>query len=184
MIKRILKFLSNIHYEGYSIKNVYTNSILKIKEILKYKVFGLKIKELKMSKENIIKMFEELDNNKELKKKYAEMLLSHCIEIEKVLKNKLIEFGRITGFSFTNEELKLFTNELLNKKTLNKELSSTDLCNVTGGLSSSAAAINAYLGQAQSQTILFANMVNQQAQYANIAAATITQELTQLYPSS
>ncbi len=48
-----------------------------------------------MSKENIVKMFEELDNNKELKKKYSEILLSHCIETEKVFKNKLIEFGRI-----------------------------------------------------------------------------------------
>lgn len=49
------------------------------------------------------------------------------------------------------------------------------------GLGPATAAVNAYLGQAQSQTILFANMVNQQAQYANIAATTLTQELTQLF---
>ncbi|MCK9397463.1 MAG: RebB family R body protein [Methylobacter sp.] len=49
------------------------------------------------------------------------------------------------------------------------------------GLGPATAAVNAYLGQAQSQTILFANMVNQQAQYASIAATTLTQELTQLF---
>lgn len=49
------------------------------------------------------------------------------------------------------------------------------------GLGPATAAVNAYLGQAQSQTVLFANMVNQQAQYANIAAATLTQELSQLF---
>jgi hypothetical protein len=51
----------------------------------------------------------------------------------------------------------------------------------TLGLGPATAAVNAYLGQAQSQTILFANMVNQQAQYANIAATSLTQELTQLF---
>jgi hypothetical protein len=49
------------------------------------------------------------------------------------------------------------------------------------GLGPAVAAVNSYLGQAQSQTILFANMVNQQAQYATIAATTLTQELTQLF---
>ncbi len=49
------------------------------------------------------------------------------------------------------------------------------------GLGPATAAVNAYIGQSQSQSILFANMVNQQAQYANIAAATLTQELTQLF---
>ncbi|MCF7965741.1 RebB family R body protein [Methylobacter sp. Wu8] len=48
------------------------------------------------------------------------------------------------------------------------------------GLGPATAAVNAYIGQSQSQTILFSNMVNQQAQYANIAAASLTQELTQL----
>lgn len=48
------------------------------------------------------------------------------------------------------------------------------------GLGPATAAVNAYIGQSQSQTILFSNMVNQQAQYANIAAATLTQELSQL----
>lgn len=51
----------------------------------------------------------------------------------------------------------------------------------TLGLGPATAAVNAYLGQAQSQTILFANMVNQQAQYASIAATSLTQELTQLF---
>lgn len=49
------------------------------------------------------------------------------------------------------------------------------------GLGPATAAVNAYLGQAQSQSILFANMVNQQSQYANIATATLTQELSQLF---
>ena len=50
----------------------------------------------------------------------------------------------------------------------------------TLGLGPAVAAVNAYLGQAQAQTILFANMVNQQAQYATIAATSLTQELAQL----
>jgi hypothetical protein len=49
------------------------------------------------------------------------------------------------------------------------------------GLGPATAAVNAYLGQSQAQSILFANMVNQQAQYANIAATTLTQELSQLF---
>ena len=51
----------------------------------------------------------------------------------------------------------------------------------TIGLGPAVAAVNAYLGQAQSQTILFANMVNQQAQYATLAATTLTEELAQLF---
>ena len=51
----------------------------------------------------------------------------------------------------------------------------------TLGLGPAVAAVNGYLGQAQAQTILFANMVNQQAQYATIAATTLTEELTQLF---
>lgn len=51
----------------------------------------------------------------------------------------------------------------------------------TLGLGPAVAAVNSYLGQAQAQTILFANMVNQQAQYATLAATTLTQELTQLF---
>ncbi len=49
------------------------------------------------------------------------------------------------------------------------------------GLGPATAAVNAYMGQAQSQTILFANMVNQQAQYSTLAATTLTQELAQLF---
>lgn len=51
----------------------------------------------------------------------------------------------------------------------------------TIGLGPAVAAVNAYLGQAQSQTILFANTVNQQAQYATLAATTLTEELAQLF---
>jgi hypothetical protein len=47
-----------------------------------------------------------------------------------------------------------------------------------------AAAIDGYLGQAQSQTVLFANMVNQQQQLATIAAATLAEELAALESSS
>ena len=51
----------------------------------------------------------------------------------------------------------------------------------TIGLGTAVAAVNAYLGQAQSQTILFANMVNQQAQNATISATTFTEELSPLF---
>ncbi|HEX8989199.1 MAG TPA: RebB family R body protein [Rhodocyclaceae bacterium] len=53
----------------------------------------------------------------------------------------------------------------------------------TLGLGPAVAAVNGYLGQAQAQSILFANMVNQQAQLATIAAATLTDELGELLKS-
>ncbi len=134
-----------------------------------------------MSKKTITEMFETIEKNMELKKNYQEMLRSYYVEIEKIMADKLVEFGKSTGYSFTNEDLKSYMNEFLNKIASNKELSAEDLCKVSGGLGPDAAAVNAYLGQAQSQTILFANMVNQQAQYATIAAAALAQELTQLF---
>jgi hypothetical protein len=51
----------------------------------------------------------------------------------------------------------------------------------TLGLGPAIAAVNSYLGQAQSNAILFANMVNQQAQYATLATSALTEELTQLF---
>ena len=139
-----------------------------------------------MSREMIGKMFEKIEKDMELKKKYTEMLLAYYKETEKVMADKLVEFGKTSGYSFTNEELKTFTNELLDKAGLNKELSPEDLEKVAGGtyqvvgLGPASAAVTAYLAQAQAQTILFANMVNQQAQYATIAAATLAEELKQL----
>ena len=129
-------------------------------------------------------MFETIEKNMELKKKYHEMLRFHYVEIGKIMEDKLIKFGKETGFSFTNEDLKSYMNEFLNKIASNKELSAEDLCKVSGGLGPEAPAVNAYLGQAQSQTILFANMVNQQAQYSTIAAAAVTQDIAQLFSGS
>lgn len=145
-----------------------------------------------MSKEIIADMFKKIEKDMELKKKYTEMFLTYYKEMEKVMADKLVEFGKTSGYSFTNEDLKAFTNEFLKKTGLNKELSPEELDKVAGGvgeaglsgLGPAVAAINAYLGQSQSQTILFANMVNQQAQYASLAAETIKQQLSQLFPQS
>lgn len=132
-----------------------------------------------MSSENIVKMFEKLENDVELKKKYLELMRSHFTEIEKILNDKLVEFGRMAGFTFTGDELKALTAEIANKTAPKKELSITDLDNVSGGGTGPAsAAVNSYLFQAQAQSLLFANMVNQQAQFVNTAAEAMTQELT------
>jgi len=114
-----------------------------------------------MSKENLIKLFEKIQIDQELKKKYVELMASHFAETEKVMTNKLIELGKTAGLSFSKEDIKNFTDELINKTGSKKEISNGDLDKVSGGN---------YINQAQSQCILFANMVNQQAKYANIAA--------------
>jgi len=51
----------------------------------------------------------------------------------------------------------------------------------TLGQGPALATVNAYLGQTQAMTILFANMVNQQAQYATLATTSLSNELAQLY---
>jgi predicted ribosomally synthesized peptide with nif11-like leader len=76
---------------------------------------------------------------------------------------KLMVFVKAEGFDCTPEEL----NEVL-------------LEGVSGGVPTISFP---YLGASQSQSILFANMVNQQAQLATIAAATLTEELAQLFGS-
>ncbi|BBL74893.1 RebB family R body protein [Methylomagnum ishizawai] len=51
----------------------------------------------------------------------------------------------------------------------------------TLGMGPASAAVNAYFGQSQAQSILFANMVNQQAEHAALASTTLVQELTRLF---
>ena len=48
------------------------------------------------------------------------------------------------------------------------------------GLGPAMAAINAYLGQTQAQTVLYANMVNQQQQLALIGLAVTTRNIGRL----
>ncbi|MCK9397464.1 MAG: RebB family R body protein [Methylobacter sp.] len=48
------------------------------------------------------------------------------------------------------------------------------------GLGPATAAINAYLGQTQSLTVLFANMVNQQQQQAIVGLSVTTRNVTKL----
>lgn len=48
------------------------------------------------------------------------------------------------------------------------------------GLGPALAATSAYLGQAQAQTVLFANMVNQQQQSALLALTATTQSVKKL----
>lgn len=80
----------------------------------------------------------------------------------------------------TNGDLKINGN---NSPYSNQQITDgvTQLSAHTIGIGPAKAAVNAYLRQAQSQSILFANMVNQQQQYATIASTTLTKELNQLY---
>lgn len=48
------------------------------------------------------------------------------------------------------------------------------------GLGPATAAINAYLGQTQALTVLFANMVNQQQQQATVGLSVTTRNVTKL----
>jgi len=48
------------------------------------------------------------------------------------------------------------------------------------GMGPAMAAVNAYLGQAQAQSLLYANMVNQQAQQTSLSVAQLARDLSQM----
>jgi len=90
-----------------------------------------------MSKENVKKLFGEIEKDIELQKKYASLMQSQQKEIEKKLLEKLVEFGQTSGFAFSKDDLISARTELMDKVNSNRELSDGDLANVAGGASHS-----------------------------------------------
>jgi bacteriocin-like protein len=79
-----------------------------------------------MSKENVKLMFDKIENDDNLKKKYIELMHAHKKETVKILFDKLIEFGMTSGFAFSKDDL-------LTARAECKELSDNQLDNVSGG---------------------------------------------------
>ncbi|HNY13339.1 MAG TPA: Nif11 family protein [Candidatus Wallbacteria bacterium] len=94
-----------------------------------------------MSKDNVKKMFGKMNKEAELQKKYTAIMQEHQKEAEKNLADKLVEFGKTSGFSFSKDDLIAARAELMDKANSNKELSDTDLANVAGGGSQKATAV-------------------------------------------
>lgn len=82
----------------------------------------------------------------------------------------------------TNDDLPDSADTTTPEQQCNSRITdSVTQCSVhTLDLGPAVAAVDGALGQSQAQAILFANMVNQQAQLAAIAAATLTEELNEL----
>jgi len=87
-----------------------------------------------MSKDNVKKLFGKIEKDAELQKKYASLMQAHQKETEKALSDKLIEFGRTSGFAFSKDDLLAARAELIEKANSNKELSDGDLTHVAGGV--------------------------------------------------
>jgi hypothetical protein len=94
-----------------------------------------------MSKDNVKQMFGKMEKDAELQKKYAELMQAHQKETEKALTDKLVEFGKTSGFGFSKDDLLAARAELVDKLNSNKELSDGDLTNVAGGNASTKAMV-------------------------------------------
>lgn len=71
-------------------------------------------------------MFSQIETNGDLKKKYSEFIEKHCKEAENIFCDKLIEFGRASGFTFSKEDI-------LAARSESRELSDDELSLVAGG---------------------------------------------------
>ena len=87
-----------------------------------------------MSKDNVKQMFGKIEKDAALKAEYARLMQAHQIETEKKLSDKLIEFGKTSGFAFSKDDLMAARAEIIDKSNSNKELSQDDLDNVAGGV--------------------------------------------------
>ncbi len=94
-----------------------------------------------MSKENVKLMFGKMEKDAALKGKYAELMQAHQKDSENKMAEKLIEFGKTSGFAFSKEDLLAARAELTDKANSNKELSDDDLENVAGGVSQKTQTI-------------------------------------------
>jgi len=86
-----------------------------------------------MSKDTVKQMFGKMEKDAGLKAKYSELMQAHKKEAEKTLADKIIEFGKSSGFSFSKDELMAARVELIEKINENKELADKDLASVAGG---------------------------------------------------
>jgi len=87
-----------------------------------------------MSKDNVKQMFGKMEKDASLKNKYTELMKAHQKDAENKMAEKLIEFGKTSGFAFSKEELLAARLDLIDKINSNKELSNSDLANVAGGV--------------------------------------------------
>ncbi len=58
---------------------------------------------------------------------------AHQKDAENKMAEKLIEFGKTSGFAFSKDDLLAARAEVMDKANSNKELSDGDLANVAGG---------------------------------------------------
>jgi predicted ribosomally synthesized peptide with nif11-like leader len=86
-----------------------------------------------MSRENVKKLFEEIEKNPQLKEKYLAAMREYQKESEKVLTGKMIEIGKSSGFSFTDADLHETRAEFLDALNSNNEMNDSDLESVVGG---------------------------------------------------
>jgi len=86
-----------------------------------------------MSKDNVKQMFAKMEKDAGFQKKYADLMLAYQREAEKSMAEKLLEFGKISGFEFSKDDLMAARSELMEKVNENKELSDKDLTSVAGG---------------------------------------------------
>jgi len=86
-----------------------------------------------MSKDNVKHMFAKIDKDESMKKSYEQLMKSCHEEYEKIIAQRLIEFGKTKGFAFSKDDLISAQAELIDKFNENRELSDNDLSNVAGG---------------------------------------------------
>lgn len=105
-------------------------TLLKIYKIFIFYIFYFKLieEEIKMSKENVNKFFEELKSNSDLSEQFETLVtnLNNLSNDEK--KEKLVEFITKQGYDFDVNELKDY---ILSKGS--NDVSEDELANVAGG---------------------------------------------------
>ena len=87
-----------------------------------------------MSKDDVKKMFSKIEKDAGFQKNYFRIIQEHQKEAENFMADRLIEFGKISGFSFTKDDLMAARAELVDKFNSNMELAEKDLASVAGGL--------------------------------------------------
>jgi len=88
-----------------------------------------------MSRDDVRKMFATIEKDSQMRKKYVEMMQAQQKDAEKALAEKLVEFGKTSGFAFSSDDLLAARAELIDRLNANSELSEKDLTGVAGGIS-------------------------------------------------
>jgi len=94
-----------------------------------------------MSKDNVKQMFGKMEKDTVLKGKYVELMQASQKDAENKMAEKLIEFGKISGFEFSKDDLLAARVEIMDKLNSSNELSDGDLANVAGGAGAKTHAI-------------------------------------------